>query len=118
LDALTTLLPIINSLSIAPDVPLAPEWIAPLVNLADLDELGLNALVIEDGALQALQKLKNLRELTLRTGAISDTALLNLESLMKLQKLTLDRTKVSAQALDRLRKALPRAKVVEIAEKN
>lgn len=118
LDKLIASLPIINSLSIRPDFALSPELLAPLVHLAELEELELNVPAFAEGALQTLQKLKNIRRLTLRTNSIPDAALINLESLTNLHKLTLDRAKVSAPALDRLRKALPRATVVEIGEKN
>lgn len=71
-----------------------------------------NATSLDDATLDVLARLKGLESLILDEARISLDALLKLKALPKLRKLELQRLDLPAEDVERLRAALPDAKVV------
>jgi Leucine-rich repeat (LRR) protein len=78
------------------------EWVAPLGELTDLQELSLRQTRITDKAVASLKDLARLRVLTLSENRISDKGLESLKDLKSLQVLGLSRTDITDAGLPAL----------------
>jgi hypothetical protein len=81
---------------------LGDQWVAPLGELTDLQELNLTRTLITDKGVAALKDLGRLRVLTLSENRISDAGLESLKDLKSLQVLALSRTDITDAGLPAL----------------
>jgi hypothetical protein len=94
-------------------------WLEKLPNLRSLTlgqrlrhwDGSSNALSLDDSTLDLLSRLRSLESLSLDEAKISLDALLKLKGLSNLKKLSLARIDISAEDVEKLKAALPQAKI-------
>jgi len=79
-----------------------------------LTRLDLRQTAVTDSGLRALTKLPELRSLNLYGTAITDRGLAHLATMPTLERITVWETKVTGEGVDKLRQALPKAKIVRV----
>jgi hypothetical protein len=94
------------------DTNLTDAWLARLENLVSLRELDLSRTRISDEALSSLLGMKQLKILNLDGTGATDAGLQQFGTLPRLRQLRLDRTEVTDHGALRLKKLLPKCKIV------
>ncbi|MBI2685709.1 MAG: hypothetical protein HYX27_05295 [Acidobacteria bacterium] len=87
------------------------ESVASLAGLRALRRLDLQGTAITDGAIDTLERLTNLESLNLYRTKISNAGLTRLAKLTKLRDIDVRYTRVTAMGYDALHSALPKARI-------
>lgn len=88
--------------------------LATVGRMKRLTRLDLRQTAVTDRGLKSLTGLKELRSLNLYGTSITDKGLAHLSDMKSLERITVWETKVTEAGVERLRQALPKAKVVRV----
>jgi Leucine-rich repeat (LRR) protein len=105
----------LQNLSLSDNKAITDAGLEHLAGLTGLEELGLSDCKIGGAGVKHLAKLANLKRLWLNGNPLTDAGLAPLKNLKKLDSIYLTGTKVTDDEVLALKKALPKARILDYA---